>query len=166
MSRKYRSLRTLCTFFFVLFAGACNAPTVTSALPASPTQSLPDQTSTPIATGALTQITLTPNPTVVAGLPGKWKGDNGSFFLVQPDGKWHWDEVLSNLENSPENTGDWWVEGDVMYMIDRTGPGKCPENYIGSYTVSFQGKELVLTLINDKCGVRVGQTQGHYQPIE
>ena len=111
------------------------------------------------------QVSGTPDPTLEAGIAGGWEGDNGSFYIFHADGTWNWDDKRASVENSPENTGSWYMVDDVIYITDLTGPGKCPLSQVGSYQVHFESEILVLTLVEDRCGVRARGTAGRYSPL-
>ena len=175
MNIMQKTLRLIIILFFILLMEACNTstpistltstvPTSPPTLPASETPNPPSATPAP-PTITPTQFTLTPDPALLAGFEGLWEGSNGSYYVFYLDGTWHWHEILEKVENSPENTGKWWVQGDVFYIVDLTGPGKCPENQIGSYKASIQDTTLKLILVSDKCKVRVKQTTGIYKHL-
>ena len=170
-----KTLRLVITISFISLIEACNTSTpipasISTALgsvPTLPVSETPNpSTATPVPpTVTPTQVTLTPDPALVAGFEGLWEGSNGSYYVFYLDGTWHWHQILDKVENSPENTGKWWMQGDVFYVVDLTGPGKCPENQVGRYKANIQDTTLKLILVSDKCEVRVKQTAGIYKHL-
>ena len=111
---------------------ATPAPPIALAL-ATPSPSAPPSTTPVPATALPTGATAMPDPTLMAGLIGLWKGDNRSFYLFNSDGTWNWDQHSSSVEQSPENRGAWWIEGDVFNIVDLSGLDACPRNQTGRY---------------------------------
>jgi hypothetical protein len=176
--QEWRALATL----LALLLSACTTPTqppvATLPLPSSPAPSatlpaaaltVPPASATPalptagpaVATAGAT-ASATANPTVAGGLVGLWQGNNNSFYLLNIDGSWNWDQQHDNVLTSPENQGRWWLEGDVIHVEDLTGKAPCPRGQIGAYQAKLDGDSLVLTLVNDPCLPRIGQTAGQY----
>ncbi len=179
-------------FLFSLVAAACGAPTppptsapVATQPPAA--SSLPPVTSSPgpapiatptpppdaptlaltaqataAATATLLVATSTANPTVAGGLVGMWQGNNNSFYLLNIDGTWSWDQKLQQVLTAPENTGRWWLEGDIFRIQDTAGRAPCPPDQVGSYQVLLSGDVMTLTAVADRCGPRIDQTEGQY----
>jgi hypothetical protein len=183
--RKRNKLAFFALLIMPLFVAACDTTppqlTATPSLPTSlaltppPLRSAVPPTSAarstlPSTTPALptlqpTDVTPTPNPTLVAGLIGLWKGDNGSFYRFNPDGTWNWDEQRGRVEQAPENQGTWWIEGDVLNIVDLSGKEPCPRSQIGRYQMQFIGDALVLSRVKDLCRARVPQTAGTYSRL-
>jgi hypothetical protein len=132
---------------------ATAVPTVvTTAAPASPTAR---------ATAAIAS-TSTANPAVAGGLVGLWQGNNNSFYLLNKDGTWNWDQKLQQVLIAPENQGRWWLEGDIFRIQDVSGKAPCPPDQIGSYQAQLSGDTLVFTALADLCRPRIDQTAGQY----
>jgi hypothetical protein len=140
--------------------GTAAAPTPTPPS-AAPTR-VPAATATAADTATPFAVTSTANPTVAGGLVGMWQGDNNSFYLLNKDGTWSWDQKLQQVLTAPENTGRWWIEGDIFRIQDVAGKAPCPPDQIGSYQAQLSGDTLVLTAVADRCGPRIDQTQGRY----
>ncbi len=135
---------------------------VPTPLPAAPTLVGPAATATAAATATPFAATSTANPAVAGGLVGLWQGNNNSFYLLNKDGTWSWDQKLQQVLTTPENTGRWWVEGDIFRIQDLAGKAPCPLEQIGSYQAQVSGDTLILTAVADLCGPRIDQTQGQY----
>ncbi len=141
--------------------GTASALTPTPA-PAASTLVGPPATATAAATATPFAMTSTANPTVAGGLVGMWQGNNNSFYLLNKDGTWSWDQKLQQVLTAPENTGRWWVEGDIFRIQDTAGKAPCPLGQIGSYQALVSSDTLTLTAVADLCGPRIDQTQGRY----
>lgn len=145
--------------------GTLPAATPTSP-PAAPTAAASDGTAaaTPTAGATATPfaVTSTANPTVAGGLVGMWQGNNNSFYLLNKDGTWSWDQKLQLVLTAPENQGRWWVEGDIFRIQDTAGKAPCPLDQVGSYQAQLSGDTLVLMAVADLCTPRIDQTQGQY----
>jgi hypothetical protein len=141
-------------------------PAAPSAAPTAATVPAPaDATAAPptATSGPPTVVgTSTANPTVAGGLVGLWKGNNNSYYLLNVDGTWNWDESGQNVLTAPENQGRWWLEGDVFRIQDTAGKAPCPLAQIGSYQAQLSGDTLVLVAIADLCAPRIDQTAGQY----
>jgi hypothetical protein len=185
-----KPMTLILAFLCLLGAAACGSPTqapVATTLPAvtplapvtagpgtasadTPTQAPDAPTAAPPATAAAVAaatatpfaVTSTANPTVAGGLVGLWQGNNNSFYLLSKDGTWSWDQKLQQVLTTPENTGRWWVEGDIIRIQDTAGRAPCPLEQIGSYQAQLSGDTLILTAVADLCGPRIDQTQGQY----
>ena len=153
--------------------GVGPAATPTGASPAAsavPTAATPAASAAAVSSRAPTQTsapptlvgTSTANPTIAGGLVGLWQGNNNSFYLLQNDGTWNWDEKLQNVLTAPENMGRWWVEGDIFRIEDTAGRAPCPPDQIGSYQAQLSGDKLILTAVADLCAPRIDQTAGQY----
>ena len=157
MNKRQKFISFFIAAIIALLTGGCTTSTSTSEA------SIPSSSTPALSTITPTQNTPTPNPTLVAGFVGLWQGSNGSFYQFMADGTWHWDQARDQVEGSPENTGKWWVAGEILYIVDLTGPGKCPESQVGSYKAQTDGSSLDLVLMTDDCTERVKQTRGHYR---
>lgn len=153
----------------VTVPAATQPPAATPTPPSVPPTPAP-ATVAPSTTGAATAVatatlfvgTSTANPTVAGGLVGMWQGNNNSFYLLNKDGTWSWDQKLQQVLTAPENQGRWWVEGDIFRIQDTAGRAPCPLQQVGSYQVQLSGDTLILVAVADLCAPRIDQTQGRY----
>ncbi len=90
----------------------------------------------------------------------------GSFYDLRADGTWGWDTDRRLVTTEPENTGKWYVEGMVLHLQDVGGADPCDADQIGTYQISFDTLDLVLTLMQDDCSARAHQTVGSFSLVK
>jgi hypothetical protein len=144
-------------------ATAANA-TAAATSAASATPATADTAAATAATAAAPTMvaTSTANPAIAGGLIGLWQGNNNSFYLLNNDGTWNWDQDGQKVLTAPENQGRWWLEGDIFRIQDTGGKAPCPLAQVGSYQARLTGDVLTLTAVADLCAVRIDQTAGNY----
>ena len=62
-----------------------------------------------------------------------------------------------NQNGSIEVQGKYDLEGNQMTIWDVGGEMACPSDYKGNYSLSFNGNQMIMTLLSDQCEGRGAQ---------